>query len=754
MKSDGAWAAACHTLACALGVGFLIASAGRGQDFIDAYTFTTLAGSPGERGSADGESNIARFWLPHGVAVDAAGNVYVADNMNCTIRKIGPDGWVTTLAGSAGKSGTNDGVGSAARFNYPMGVATDRAGNVYVADNSSTIRKITPARVVTTLAGRAGHPGTSDGLGSAARFGIPSGVAIDDAGNVYVADSGFTDWTDARSTSFMIRKITPGGWVTTLAGRPRSDGCVDGWGSAAQFSHPTGVAVDGAGTVYVADCYNDAIRQITPAGWVSTLAGSPEQSGFVDGIGTVARFSGPWAIAADRAGNLFVTDLNNATIRHISPSGVVSTIGGWPRQPGSADGIGSAARFDAPIGIAVDDAGILYVADQDNHTIRKGTPLSPRISSQPQNQAVLNGQAATFSVVVRTVPGPAYQWQRSTDRGTSWTDLPEDESCRGTTTDTLAVPAVTLSMDGQLFRCVVRRHGAADAVSEPAALAVSAPVGREVPPATTGGRLLNLSARAVAGQGAGALIGGMVITGGQAEVILRAIGPTLAALHEVPGVLADPQLAVFSGASEVARNDDWGTAPDASEVATRSAQMGAFALPPDSRDAALLLTLDPGEYTLHVDGGQGDAGVALLEIYLVANSSLPGRLANLSARAQVGTGAEVLIAGFVVDGETTVLVRGVGPELRASYGLAGALEHPCLEIFAGSDLVDRVQAWGTTYLPAQARSLFERLGAFPLADGSTDTAAVVILPGGARTAQIKGLNLSSGISLAEIYLVD
>ena len=178
------------------------------------------------------------------MAVDSAGNVYVADAYNDEIRKITPSGVVTTLAGSAGQAGSSDGTGSAARFIDPCGVAVDSAGNVYVADyGNDEIRKITPSGVVTTLAGSAGQTGSSDGTGSAARFDDPMGVAVDSAGNVYVADYGNDE----------IRKITPSGVVTTLAGSAGQTGSSDGTGSAARFDYPMGVAVDSAGNVYVAD---------------------------------------------------------------------------------------------------------------------------------------------------------------------------------------------------------------------------------------------------------------------------------------------------------------------------------------------------------------------------------------------------------------------------------------------------------------------------------------------------------------------
>ncbi len=330
-----------------------------------AGVVTTLAGQAGWAGSADGTGSAAQFNGPSGVAVDSAGNVYVADCANNTIRKVTPGGVATTLAGLAGSPGSADGTASAARFYEPSGVAVDNAGSVYVADiYNYAIRKVTPGGVVTTLAGLAGGPGSADGTASAARFYQPSGVAVDSAGNVYVAD------TD----NFTIRKVTPGGVVTTLAGLARNLGSADGAASTARFNSPNGVAVDGAGNVYVADCGNDTIRKVTPGGVVTTLAGLAGNSGSADGTGSAARFCFPFGVAVDSAGNVYVADYGNNTIRKVTPGGVVTTLAGLAGSQGSADGTGSAARFYMPYGVAVDSAGNVYVADYGNNTIRKVTP--------------------------------------------------------------------------------------------------------------------------------------------------------------------------------------------------------------------------------------------------------------------------------------------------------------------------------------------------------------------------------------------
>jgi len=280
-------------------LGFLLVMSMSGDTAGLPYTFSGLAGLS-LTGSADGTGDAARFAFPQAVAADTAGNVYVADTSNHTIRTITPEGAVSTLAGLAGVAGSTDGTGSAARFNFPAGVAVDSAGNVYVADiGNNTIRTITPAGAVSTLAGLAGSDGSTDGIGSAARFSGPRGVAVDTTGNVYVADFG-------NST---IRKITPAGMVSTWAGLAENPGSTDAIGNAARFSGPKDVDVDAAGNVYVADLYNSTIRKITPAGAVSTLAGLAVNYGSEDGPGSTARFSFPAGVALDPVRSRLLSEL-------------------------------------------------------------------------------------------------------------------------------------------------------------------------------------------------------------------------------------------------------------------------------------------------------------------------------------------------------------------------------------------------------------------------------------------------------------
>lgn len=336
------------------------------------HTFTTLAGLAGAAGSTDATGAAARFNAPAGLAVDSAGYVYVSDSVNHVIRKIAPGGAVTTLAGSAGNSGSSDGTGTGARFNTPQHLAVDSSGNVYVADGSNhTIRKVTPAGVVTTLAGSAGNTGSTDATGSSARFNYPRGIAVDTSGNVYVGDH----------SNHTIRKVTPAGVVTTFAGLAGATGTTDNTGPLARFYLPFGVAVGGTGTVYVGDYGNLLVRAITTGGVVSSLAGSAGNTGSVDGTGTAARFNTPMAIAVDAAGKLFIGEYGNDTIREMPSGGLVTTIGGLAGNSGSADGAGPTARFSAPVAVAADSVGNVYVADYNNHTVRWGALSVPALTS-------------------------------------------------------------------------------------------------------------------------------------------------------------------------------------------------------------------------------------------------------------------------------------------------------------------------------------------------------------------------------------
>ena len=386
------------------------------------YAWQNFAGKLGGPGNVDGRAASARFDTPGGVAVDDGGNVYVSDTESHTIRKITPGGAVTTLAGKAGQAGSTDGPGSSARFNAPRGLAIDGQRNLYVADtNNLSIRKISAAGVVSTVV--SGNPYIASGLASG-----PYAVAVDDTGNLYVAapatrsflrisSTGVVttvSFSDVRSGIVLTANASSG---ATITDRTESDyemwalaldreGNVYGTapstnnvikvstkGDLSIVAHltapaggscyPNGLVRDDQGNFYVADEFGHTIRKITPEGEVTTLAGTPGVSGFSDGAGSAALFSSPHGMATDGHGNLYVADRGNSAIRKVSTTGVVTTFAGGPRRPGGADGPTSEASFFYPTGVAVDGAGTVFVADVGNSSIRriKGGMVSTFASS-------------------------------------------------------------------------------------------------------------------------------------------------------------------------------------------------------------------------------------------------------------------------------------------------------------------------------------------------------------------------------------
>jgi sugar lactone lactonase YvrE len=324
--------------------------------------------------------------------------------------KLSGTNWdVSTIAGRPGSPGYADGTNTDAQFNRPTGIALDSAGNIFVSERyNHTIREIRPIGsnwVVSTIAGLATVTGHDDGTNTDARFYLPSGLAIDNSNQLYVADA----------ANFTIRQIVQSGtnWVvSTIAGSVTNAGFSDGSNLDTLFDYPYGVAVDAAGKVYVADWGNDAIREIYRSGndwFVQTIAGFTGFYGTNDGPGNLASFYSPAGITVDRTGNLYVTDQFNNTIRKLAPGQTdwnVTTLAGLALKPGSSDGLGAQALFKRPWGIAVDGAGQIFVTDWGNSTIRGA--LAP-MSSVPvlkialsRNEAVLVWAGSATNYVLET----------------------------------------------------------------------------------------------------------------------------------------------------------------------------------------------------------------------------------------------------------------------------------------------------------------------------------------------------------------
>lgn len=336
-------------------------------DPVEQMLVSTYSGN-GTPGFVSGSAKDAQFRQPISMVFDSSGNMYVSDHSNHCIRKITPDGIVTRFAGS-GTPTWVDGTGAGASFKHPVGLAIDSANHIYVADQSNhCIRKITPGGVVSTIAGTGGISDFSGdgGPATSAKLHNPAGVAVDTAGNVYITDQ----------ANHRIRKVS-GEIITTFAGSGTGT-FANGTGIGASFSSPSGITIDSSGNLYIGDQWNHSIRKITtPGGVVSTIAGT-NTAGYVDGTGAAARFRQPYGLVLDSNRNIYVGDFANNRIRKITQAGVVTTIAG-SGMGGFINGLGSAASFNGPYGIAMDNTGSLYVAEWNNHSIRKLTGTSASI---------------------------------------------------------------------------------------------------------------------------------------------------------------------------------------------------------------------------------------------------------------------------------------------------------------------------------------------------------------------------------------
>jgi streptogramin lyase len=904
----------------ALAATVLLAPVSRAQvNYATPYTFTTLAGTPYAVTGVDGQGGAAQFNFPAGTAVDSAGNVYVGDEDDDTIRKISPSGVVTTLAGLSGQTGTADGTGSAARFNNPIGVAVDSAGNVFVADaTNQTIRKVTAAGVVTTLAGQAGVPGTQDGTGTGAQFSNPVGVAVDSSDNVYVVDqvgnairkvtpagvvttfageegvSGSVDGTgsgarfnspylitiDGSGNLYVadekndeIREITPAGVVTTIAGAPKQQGHADGTGASASFNDPLGVAVDSSGNVYVADANNETIRKIAPGGVVTTFAGRATIEGSTDGTGTNAEFANPFGICADSNGNLYVGDAANNTIRKITPAGVVTTIAGTPGA-GNANGTGGAAQFFGPAGITTDSSGNVYVADEDNDLIRKITPAGvvTTLAGSPGNSGSADGTGAAaqfyfpFGVavdsggnvfvadssnntirkitpggVVTTVAGTPLVVGISNGTGAAasfnapvgiavdgndnlYVTEQENQDVRkitsaGVVTTLAGTPGTTGSADGTgpaakfdlPAGIVVAGNGnvfVADGTNDEIRMITPAGVVTTIagsPQNTGSADGTGSAARFFLPVGLGidssgnlyvadtendtvreVTQAGVVTTlAGTPRVFGSTDGTGAAALFDNPeGIAVDSLGNVYVSDFET-NTIRKGTLSGAPQIVTQpSAQFvtvggsATFSVTASGSsglsyqwnfNGAAISGATNSSYTVSnaqasnagpysVTVTDADGSTTSLAVNLnVSTGAASARLINISTRAMVGTGGNILIPGFAISGPgmETLLIRGDGPSL-AQFSVGGLLAQPVLTVFnsAGTQIATNT-GWSTNTntSPSQIASIAQQVGAFAFSAGSADCALIVTLPAGSYTAQIAGLNGSTGVALAEIYEV-
>ena len=404
-----------------------VAVDGAGNVYIAAYgnkrirkldstgTITTIAGTGGRGFSGDGGPAVeAELRNPSGVAVDGAGNLYIADTFNHRIRKVDSTGTITTVAGTGQYGfGGDGGPATAVRLAYPDDVAVDGAGNLYIAESSDDrVRKVDSTGTITTIAGTGRFGFRGDG-GPAVKADLfnPSGVAVDGAGNLYIADV----------SNHRIRKVDSTGTITTIAGTGGSGFSGDGGPAVeAKLYNPRGVAVDGAGNLYIAESGNERIRKVDSTGTITTIAGTGERGFSGDGGPAVeAKLYNPRGVAVDGAGNLYIADYSNKRIRKVDSTGTITTVAGTGQYGFSGDdGPAPAARLAFPRGVAVDGAGNLYIADFGNHRIRKLTPMTGPVTPVP----VIPGGSEWFSISAATPYSLTVEWKEPENTGSAITD--------------------------------------------------------------------------------------------------------------------------------------------------------------------------------------------------------------------------------------------------------------------------------------------------------------------------------------------
>lgn len=714
---------------------------------------STFAGAAAQTGTADGTGAGARFNYPWGIAIDATGTLFVADHGSSTIRKISPGGAVSTFAGSGGASGSLDGTGGAARFDHPAAVSLDAAGNAYVIDTSNqTVRKISAGGSVTTLAGSPGLGGKTDGLGATARFFYPFGITVSATGTIYVADTG----------NHLIRAISTVGATATLAGNIGLAGIADGVGGEALFAYPAGIAIDGAGTVFVADHNNHTVRKITASGAVTTLAGAAGLSGSADGPGGTARFNGLAGVAVDGSGNVYVADSGNSTIRKITASGAVTTFAGLAGVAGSSDGAGAAARFNAPQGIAVDSAGNVYVADTNNSTVRKITAAGSvttlaGVAGQtgsgdgPGGGARFNGPYAVavdsagsvyvadfFNSTIRKITATGTVSTLAGATGQAGATDGFAGTARFNQTYAIAVDAAGTIYVADTYNRAVRKISSTGSVST-----INGPQSRFYYPQ---GLAVDAS-------------GNLYVADGDNQAIMKGIFvplPPSGTPVADQSVSAGGSITFSIGAAAAQTTYQWQVSSDSgatwTALANNATYSGALTTTLTVTNATAALSGSKYRVQLANAAGTSQSGVATLTVTSTPSTGA-ARLINLSVRTQVGTGDNTVFVGFALagTGSKQMVIRGIGPTLT-QFGVSGVLATPRLTLFnSASTQLDTNTSWGGG---ATMVAAFTAVGAFALPPTSTDTAIYRPLSGGTYTAQIAGVNNTTGIALAEFYDAD
>lgn len=845
-----------------------------GNDMIRRLTIDgnveTVAGSHMQQGFADGPGAEARFFGPLAIVIDSMDNLFVSDTGNGVIRRISPAGSVSTLAGKFGELGSNDGLGSDARFGSLWGLAVDASDNILVADSGShTIRKVDPNGDVTTIAGIPDDNGSTDGEANLARFNNPVDIEADGAGGYYIADSRNQKIrhlsTEGMITTLVRKTDESGSWpfalavagdgsvlatdssshelfqigldqvISVLAGAKDEPDHHDGTGDQARFHGPSGIIRDNAGGYLVADSQNHSIRRVSAAGTVTTISGNPDPRGNADGMGMNARFNNPGELAVGPTGMVYVADTNNHTVRRISPYGEVFTIAGSPGNPGGIDGLPTDARFNLPYGIACGSDGSVFVADTENHAIRKISPLGTVSTfagllgqagfiDGPANTARLNRpmgivldqqgnllvvDASNYSIRKISPEGFVTTLAGNGERG--FNDGPSD-TARFHNPISIAVDSSGEMFVSEFLRECIRKISANGEVVTIAG--DSSQSGTAFPnPGTDGVRFPK--GLAFSPDGILHIVnfdhstiwkrfpdGRLEIFAGQAQIDGSRDGTKDEILFSRPSGIAFDHFGGFyvsdSGNNTIRR----GYVPTAinSPVSTHAGGRAAtFSVSTNNFGATTYL------WQVSSDGGANWENISNNEIFSGADSPVltipnpaetmsgtlfravttfagglqlttessmlivnppPGIITSLSTRGYVGTGDDLLIAGIAISGTGTkkVLIRAVGPRL-ADFGIDNALEDPRMELrkFVGNTTVFVADNDDWVDAPNLAEILVasDQAFAFPLdgslQGGTDDTVSSVILidlAPGSYSASVEGLGSNlTGLTIVEVYAI-
>jgi sugar lactone lactonase YvrE len=728
-----------------------------------AGVVTTFAGSPGVSGTANGTGATARFKHPKGLAVDSAGNIYVADSENSTIRKITSGAVVTTLAGSAGNAGFADGAASAARFNFPRGIAVDGAGQIYVADyNNQLIRKITPAGEVSTLAGVPGSQGFQDNDGCA-HFNDPQGVAVDNNGNVFVADT-------SNST---IRKVTAAGVVRTLGGKPLAYGNADGVGKAARFANPVGVTINGANQLLVVDTGSSILR-------IGTPAPQPKMAHTVTNTNDSGPGSLRQAISDAQSGDTidFSSSLNGQTITltsdQLTINADISITGPGASLLAVERSAQAATRFrifNIPPNRTVTISGLtIRNGNAHSSSIDGGGAIYTEKSSVTVDGCMFINNTATYGGALcnsgdvnnfdpsAALPGILIV-ANSTFQGNSATfaggAVFNERVPDGTTTKSLAEASVT--------NCTFSANAATDrggAICNGSRLEVanSTLSGNY---AANGTALYTTSAYYGVGNsifnGTGA---GRTVADDDSRPAVEDRGYNIFSDYPTYG-FGTPRTPLFQNST-----NQFNTDPRLGPLQDNGGPTLTHLLLADSpaidrgKDVAINMCnmplIDQRGFPRPVrfnpaipepSGGDGS------DVGAVELSGPAPTLGNISTRLSVGTGENVLIGGFIIEGSAPkkVLILARGPSL--SGFVPSPLPNPRLELHDANRTIANNNDWQTTQIggviTADQRQEIANTGLAP--GNSAESAIIATLPAGNYTAVVQDVNGASGVGIVEVF---